>query len=734
MTVSTWDPRTSSSLGTPSTFLGSKFGRRLFLLFAGCALLPVLGLALISYLSVNRELVEQAEARLADTSKSVAMGIWERLAILDSELQIMAIQLETSARATEIATRSVLGEDLSSRLSGIVVGNDAQPRAVWGLEFQPPRLSEEDIQHLASGRPLLNIAQTTGGDWAILLGREAASEGVEKSRIWGNIKAEYLWWGSTRENTLPAGDELAILDATRSRLLYNTLSADEFLSEEAISNAGQGSHRAIAWQAGSNRFQGHYRLVNLRPAFYYPGLTLLVGEPKDLVIQPLETFKWGFLAVLLATMLTVALLSVRQIRSSLIPLEKLREGTRTVAGGDFGVRVAVESDDEFAELAGSFNSMTSSLDRQFSTLKSLNELQQTVLTALDVDRMVATVLQEFERIFPCQQVSVCVMQPGCGGSGWIYHNRDSVKQFDREEPIVLQPSEMDALARNRHHLELDLEQERPSFMPRAQDSTPNSIIAFPAFVKDDLVAVVAAAGTDLSELTDREFESARQLTDQVAIGLSNIRLVNALDDLNWGTLSALARAIDVRSSWTMGHTERVTSLAQQLGRTLGLSDTRLTDLHRGGLLHDIGKIGVASEILDKPGALTAEEMECVRQHVRLGARIIEPIPALENAVPIVLQHHEWFNGEGYPAGLVGDEICFEARILSVADCYDALRSERPYRGALSQEAVLAYIQQGSGVQFDPQVVEAFLQIMADDHGGRLAVEEIPELSLPIAAS
>ncbi len=197
------------------------------------------------------------------------------------------------------------------------------------------------------------------------------------------------------------------------------------------------------------------------------------------------------------------------------------------------------------------------------------------------------------------------------------------------------------------------------------------------------------------------------------MALSNVRLLQELDDLNWGTLSALARAIDVRSHWTMGHTERVTNLAQQIGRAMGLSRRRLEALHRGSLLHDIGKIGVSSELLERPGPLTEAEMEAVRQHVRLGVRIIEPIPALADAIPVVEQHHEWFDGQGYAAGLRGGGICIEARILAVADCFDALRSHRPYRPALSHSQVIEYLRQGAGGQFDPRVVEVFLEMNAE---------------------
>jgi len=414
-------------------------------------------------------------------------------------------------------------------------------------------------------------------------------------------------------------------------------------------------------------------------------------------------------------------------------LQKLREGTGVVASGNFSVGIEVASDDEFAELAESFNAMAGSLKRQFATLTTLNRLQEVFLSALDVDRMVTTVLEHFGQIFPCEQVAVCVMKPDCGEAGWLYQEMTSSIPSAAEESIDLSSREIAAFKARRHYLEIDLSEGHPSFSPRGASRDLGTVVAFPAFLEDELAAVVVAGCVGRPSAVGRDFEAARQLTDQVAIGLFNIRLIHELDDLNWGTLSALARAIDVRSSWTMGHTERVTSLAQQIGRSMGLSNARRDNLHRGGLLHDIGKIGVPSHILDKPGSLTPEEMDQVRQHVRLGGRIIEPIPALAEAVPIVLQHHEWFNGQGYPAGLVGYDICLEARILAVADCYDALRSERPYRRGLSHEEVMQYLGDGAGKQFDPEVVEVFVQIMVDTCGPQPPDIQVPDLNPPLMA-
>jgi putative nucleotidyltransferase with HDIG domain len=159
-------------------------------------------------------------------------------------------------------------------------------------------------------------------------------------------------------------------------------------------------------------------------------------------------------------------------------------------------------------------------------------------------------------------------------------------------------------------------------------------------------------------------------------------------------------------------------MALEIAKKMGMGSRDLQIIQMGGLLHDVGKIGTPQEILDKPGSLTREEMRVMQDHVRIGVRILEPIPGLKEALPLVAQHHEWFSGGGYPAGIAGEEISLYARILAVADCYDALTSDRPYRKGMPISEVCAILQQKSGTQFDPKVLAAFSQIVAEKIPGK----------------
>jgi putative nucleotidyltransferase with HDIG domain len=177
-------------------------------------------------------------------------------------------------------------------------------------------------------------------------------------------------------------------------------------------------------------------------------------------------------------------------------------------------------------------------------------------------------------------------------------------------------------------------------------------------------------------------------------------------------LSMLSRAIEARDPYTRGHSARVTELAEAVARRLGWSEDRLASLRVGGPLHDIGKLAVPPEVLRKKGRLDAGELAEIREHPEVGARILLRIAALSEALPYVLYHHERWDGTGYPSGKAGEEIPLEARVLAIADAFDAMTSDRPYRRALTQEEALAEVERCSGTQFDPDIARVFLELFA----------------------
>ena len=175
-------------------------------------------------------------------------------------------------------------------------------------------------------------------------------------------------------------------------------------------------------------------------------------------------------------------------------------------------------------------------------------------------------------------------------------------------------------------------------------------------------------------------------------------------------LRMLTGAIEARDPYTRGHSSRVTELAEAVALRLGWTEERIASLRLGGPLHDIGKLAVSHEVLHKEGQLDAEELAEIREHPRTGAKLLLRVAALREAIPYVLYHHERWDGTGYPSGKAGEEIPLEARVLAIADAFDAMTSDRPYRRALTHEEALAEVERCAGTQFDPELARIFLEL------------------------
>jgi HD-GYP domain-containing protein (c-di-GMP phosphodiesterase class II) len=187
------------------------------------------------------------------------------------------------------------------------------------------------------------------------------------------------------------------------------------------------------------------------------------------------------------------------------------------------------------------------------------------------------------------------------------------------------------------------------------------------------------------------------------------RVTEAKSGFN-ATLISLSKAIDLRDNDTEGHCRRVVEYSLMMGRFLKFDDDELIRLCHGALLHDIGKIGIPDAILHKPGPLTDEEWQVMRTHPQLGALLVADVRQLERAREVILNHHERFDGRGYPRGLTNDQVPLAARVFTIADAFDAMISDRPYRKAMSLTEARAEVRRCSGTQFDPTCVEAFESI------------------------
>jgi putative nucleotidyltransferase with HDIG domain len=691
----------------------SKVARRIFRLFVFCALFPIIIFAIVSFSKVAEQLNAQSQRRLHQVSKAAGLAIYDRLLFLEAEMKMLTKNLKAGTGETIQARSELLGDDLKGRFRGLAVVTDpGRVVPLVGRLQAPPEPTAAEQRHLSAGKTLVWSQPHPDSPSRIFLRRALDPSRPGRGILVGEVNRTYLW-GLGDETTLPPTTDLYVLDRSNTLLVSSVPGPVRFpahvMDELERSASGQ-----FEWKEGEREYLAGYWSLPLQFIFLVPKWTVVLSESKADVLAPMEDFRKAFYVVIFLSLGGVLLLSINRIRQRMVPLERLSEGTRRIAARDFASRVTVASGDEFEELAASFNSMAGDLGRQFYTLATVAEIDRAILSALDTKAIATTVLIRMPDVVPCDGVCVTLLHPVTPGAARTY-----LRDGDREgEPLVesvaLARRDAEELRANPEGLVIAAGNRVPGYLVPLAARGNRAFLVLPIFLKEKLSALIGLGYRDLPAQSQEDLVRARQVADQVAVALSNARLVEELDQLNWGTLQALARAIDAKSPWTGGHSERVTELAVKIGRVLGLNQKELDTLHRGGLLHDIGKIGTPPAVLDKPGKLTAEENRIMREHVRLGARILEPIPAYADVIPIVLHHHEWYDGTGYPDGLAGEAIRLGARIFAVADVYDALRSDRPYRPGLEQERVIELIRQGAGRQFDPKVVEAFLKVMAQE--------------------
>jgi HD-GYP domain-containing protein (c-di-GMP phosphodiesterase class II) len=242
----------------------------------------------------------------------------------------------------------------------------------------------------------------------------------------------------------------------------------------------------------------------------------------------------------------------------------------------------------------------------------------------------------------------------------------------------------------------------------------NAEIFLPLSTKGELIGILVL-GKKLSSqpYTQDERLVFSTLANQTAVAIENARLYGELRGAFVQSVIALANAIDIRDTYTNKHSQQIANWAAKTARRLGCPPEEINEVYLGGLLHDIGKIGIPDVIMQKPAKLSAEEWQIVHTHPKLGAELISPIKKLANVSPMIEFSHERYDGRGYPYGIRGEAIPLGARIISVVDSYSAMLDRRPYKEPYSVDKIVTELKQNAGKMYDPKVVDAFLVIIQE---------------------
>ncbi len=688
-----------------SPFLRTRVARRILLLFLLCAVLPLALLATIGYNHLANDLDRLTRAHLRDQAKSSGMMLLDRLGSLATQLEAVSTQLDGGPLPRSPAmVSSAASSGPRFRAMGIVA-TDGSVTNLAGELPGLPALNQDQEDHVRGG----GIALVTGpGLHGIRLFLVRRIDRLPGARLWGFIERASVYGTDPSTSVAPAGS-LSCLRTERNEEL-SCLAPEAGLSADGA--------LTWRWQRGNDGYLAAQWTLFLHRVYAAPSWVISISVSDTVVSAPLTALRRVFLLGLALSLLVTFTLAHIQLRRSMEPLEALEAGTLRVAAGQFHHPVAVQSGDEFQALAASFNRMSSRLGHQFEYQAALARVHEAALTAGGPEVVLRAILSEQRALLAGDAVTVALASPDDPDHWNVVADRGAP---DGPVLLKLRPDSQDLkhLRDEREGFLLPRGGPAPSYLGRGSVALGADALVLPLRWRGSLTGALILEGSRARPGTGDGFRDARRAADEVALAISNAQLVTQLDEMNWGALTALARAIDAVSPWTAGHSERVTLGAIEIGRRLDFAEDEIDLLHRGGLLHDVGKVGVPAGVLDKPGPLTPEEFVQIRRHPTIGARILAPITAFRRAIPLVLHHHELLDGSGYPHGLIGDQIPLSVRVLTVADVYDALVSKRPYREAWEVDRAVDYLRQHVGSKFDGRAVEAL--VAALDTGWRPTV-------------
>jgi len=421
------------------------------------------------------------------------------------------------------------------------------------------------------------------------------------------------------------------------------------------------------------------------------------------------------------------------VRSVTTPLGALTTSTRRLAEGDFSAKVETDGPAEVAELAENFNRMTDSLSERSDALTkkvlelaTLYEMSRSLGLTLDLEALLESVLESALRIFEAEIGYIILTDRESGAlSVTAAHGIDTVRPGDRltansmsewvireGRPLIFNPATADLRDR-----------EPESF------SGAVAALCVPLQTNEGPIGSITVGTRDQGRrFTGDDVRLLATIANHVTIAIGNIGLFSSVQEAYLATVRALAAAVDAKDPYTRGHSEGVASYALKIGSQLGLSQEQMTALEMSAYLHDIGKIGISEDILLKPGKLTEAEMSQMRHHPLIGANILKPVAFPWPIAPVVRHHHEHYDGTGYPAGLRRDEIPMLARVLTVADAFEAMVADRPYRRGRSDQEAMLELRRCAGTQFDPRIVEAFEEAL---NTGEWALADLYEREVAI---
>jgi|DewCreStandDraft_4_1066084.scaffolds.fasta_scaffold02488_12 putative nucleotidyltransferase with HDIG domain len=357
---------------------------------------------------------------------------------------------------------------------------------------------------------------------------------------------------------------------------------------------------------------------------------------------------------------------------------------------------------ELKEYIKNLEVINEGLRHSFEELTTLYRLVDIITEAKTLERVLNSLLDLVSEIINCEG-SILFLVDDKTGEIDIAMKRNISRKIESKINLQNKKKVIDwAIKKGRTIALPDIEED-------VEDTEKFTFVLVPLIAHDKPVGLIDII-TDSPEgdITSRDLSLLTILAKQAALAIENVKLYESIKKDQISIIRALASTVDAKDHYTLGHSQKVSEFSVLISEELGLSEREIEIIKYAGLLHDIGKIAMPDDIIKKPSRFNEQDFEIAKKHPVIGAKIIKEIESLAPMVPIVLYHHERFDGKGYPDGLKGEDIPLGARIVHVADAYDTMVSARAYRDMLPPELAISELRKNAGTQFDPKVVDAFI--------------------------
>lgn len=354
--------------------------------------------------------------------------------------------------------------------------------------------------------------------------------------------------------------------------------------------------------------------------------------------------------------------------------------------------------------------------KKVKQLETLVDVAALLNSSLDHDEVINRAITATTKVVDAEVASLLLLDEE---TGELYFDVATGEQGEKIKQVRLKKGMGIAgqVAENGEALIIYDAQADPRFFKDADKASgfvTRDILCVAVKTRERIIGVLEAINKKDGKFDESDLDLINTLSNFIAIAIENARLYTELKETFYVTAEALAETIELRDPYTGGHTKRVKDYSLIIGQTMGFNKAELEKLMLSAILHDIGKIGVRDNVLLKQGSLEKEEFIQMSMHPQNGSALLTHVKRLKDVIPGVRNHHERYDGTGYPDGLKGSDISIIARIIAVADTYDAMTTDRPYRKGLTQETAFTELDRCSGTQFDPEVVRAFLSAYPEE--------------------